>query len=400
MTMTRQAPAGADATRQTHYMQGIAVPASSVRPQEFFDKPRRHILLEKGVSFSGAKVAGTTPDKVTLHTPFLGGGFGRRGNPASDFVVEATHVAKAAGVPVKVVWTREDDTRGGYYRPSYLHKITVATDQSGNPTAWDHVVVGQSIMEGTPFAAFGIKNGVDETSVEGLAESPYLERVSAKRVSLHSPKNAVPVLWLRSVGNTHTAFAMESMIDELAWAAKKDPLAYRISLLSDKPRFANALKTAADKAGWGTPPPPGHARGMAVHQSFGSIIAEVAEVSIVDGKIRVNKVTAAVDCGTAVNPLGIEAQVQGSIAFGLTACLYGKLTLEGGHVMQSNFHDYPMLRIHEMPKIEVHVIESGEKMGGIGEPATAPIAPAVANAVFALTGKRLRTLPFDLAEAK
>ena len=350
-------------------------------------------------SAAAARVAGTTPDKVTLHTPFLGGGFGRRGNPASDFVAEATAVAKAAGVPVKTVWTREDDTHGGYYRPAFLHRIVVATDGKGNPSAWDHTVVGQSIMAGTPFESFGIHNGVDESSVEGLADSPYLERVTARRVSLHSPKNDVTVLWLRSVGNTHTAFAMESMIDELAHAAKQDPLAYRLALLSDKPRFAKALQLAAEKAGWGTPPPPNRGRGLAVHQSFGSIIAEVAEVSIENGKIRVHAVTAGVDCGLAVNPQGLEAQIQGSIAFGLTACLFGKLTLENGRVQQSNFHDYPMLRIHEMPKVEVHVIESGAAMGGIGEPATAPIAPAIANAVFALTGKRLRKLPFDLAEA-
>jgi len=352
-----------------------------------------------GDSLAAAKIIGTTPDKVTLHTPFLGGGFGRRGNPAADFVAEAAFVAKAAGVPVKVVWTREDDMHGGYYRPAYLHRVVVATDPKGNPTAWDHTVVGQSILAGTPFEAFGIKNGIDNSSIEGLGDSPYLEKVAAKRVSLHSPKNAVPVLWLRSVGNTHTAFAMESMIDELAHAAKQDPLAYRLALLSDKPRFAKALQLAADKAGWGSAPPPGHARGLAVHESFGSIIAQTAEVSIEHGKIRVHQVTAAVDCGTMVNPQGLEAQIQGAIVFGLTAALFGKLTLEGGRVQQSNFHDYPMLRIHEMPKIDVHVIESGAPMGGIGEPATAPIAPAVANAVFALTGKRLRTLPFDLAEA-
>ena len=350
-------------------------------------------------AMAAAKVAGTTTDKVTLHTPFLGGGFGRRGNPASDFVTEAVHVAKAAGVPVKVVWTREDDMHGGYYRPAYLHRIVVATDARGNPTAWDHTVVGQSIMAGTMFEAFGIKKGIDGSSIEGLADSPYLDKVGAKRVSLHSPKNAVTVLWLRSVGNTHTAFAMESMIDELAHAAKADPLAFRLKLLSDKPRFAKALALAADKAGWGTPPPTGRARGVAVHESFGSIIAEVAEVSVEHGRIRVHKVTAGVDCGTQVNPQGLEAQVQGSIAFGLTAALFGKLTLDGGRVQESNFHDYPMLRIHEMPVIEVHVIESGAPMGGIGEPATAPIAPAVANAVFALTGKRLRTLPFDLQAA-
>ena len=351
-----------------------------------------------GDAMAAAKIAGTTPDKVTVHTPFIGGGFGRRGNPAADFVAEATFVAKAAGVPVKTVWTREDDTHGGYYRPAYLHRVVVATDDKGRPTAWDHTVVGQSIMAGTPFEAFGIKNGVDNSSVEGLADSPYIEHVAARRVSLHSPKNAVPVLWLRSVGNTHTAFAMESMIDELAHAAKQDPLAYRLALLSDKPRFAKALQLAADKAGYGSPPPAGRARGLAVHESFGSIIAQVAEVSIEDGKIRVHKVDAAVDCGTAVNPQGLEAQIASAIAFGLTAALYGKLTLDGGRVEQSNFNDYPILRIHEMPKVAVHVIESGAPMGGIGEPATAPIAPAVANAVFALTGKRLRTLPFDLKE--
>jgi isoquinoline 1-oxidoreductase subunit beta len=364
-----------------------------------------HVELWCGTQFPGmdsaaaAHVIGTTPDKVTLHTPFLGGGFGRRGNPASDFVKEATEVAKAAGVPVKTVWTREDDTRGGYYRPAFVHRVVVATDKTGNPSAWDHTIVGQSIMAGTPFESFGIHNGVDESSVEGIAESPYLERVAARRVSLHSPKNDVTVLWLRSVGNTHTAFAMETMIDELAAKAKQDPLAYRLALLSDKPRFAKALQLAAEKAGWGAPPPPNHARGLAVHQSFGSIIAEVAEVSIEQGKIRVHSVTAGVDCGTVVNPQGLEAQIQGSIAFGLTACLMGKLTLENGRVQQGNFNDYPILRIHEMPKIDVHMIESGEKMGGIGEPATAPIAPAIGNAVFALTGKRLRKLPFDLSEA-
>ena len=348
---------------------------------------------------AAARIAGTTPDKVTLHTPFLGGGFGRRGNPASDFVSEAVEVAKASGLAVKVIWTREDDMHGGYYRPAYVHRVVVATDASGVPTAWDHTVVGQSIMAGTMFESFGITKGIDGSSIEGIDDSPYLDKLGVKRVSLHSPKNAITVLWLRSVGNTHTAFAMESMIDELAHAAKADPLAYRLELLGDKPRFAKALSLAATKAGWGTPPPPGRARGLAVHESFGTIIAEVAEVSIEDGHIRVHKVTASVDCGTQVNPQGLEAQIQGSIAFGLTAALFGKLTLEAGRVQQTNFHDYPILRIHEMPAIEVHVIESGAKMGGIGEPATAPIAPAVANAVFALTGKRLRTLPFDLEAA-
>ncbi len=344
-----------------------------------------------------AKILGIPPDHVTLHTTFLGGGFGRRANPAADFVSEAVIVAKAAGVPVKVIWTREDDMRGGFYRPAYVHRIQVGVDARGLPVAWDHVVVGQSILTGTPFEAFAVRNGVDGTSVEGLADSPYLEETPARRVSLHSPKTPITVLWWRSVGNTHTAFAMESMIDELAHAAKQDPLAYRLALLKGKPRHAAALKLAADKAGWGTPPPAGRARGLAVHESFGTIIAEVAEVSVEQGRIRVHAVTCAVDCGTAVNPLGLEAQVQGSVAFGLTAALHGKLTLKDGRVQESNFHDYPALRMYEMPRIDVHVIPSKAAMGGIGEPATAPIAPAVANAVFALTKQRLRTLPLRLA---
>jgi isoquinoline 1-oxidoreductase beta subunit len=346
-----------------------------------------------------AKLAGTSPDKVALHTMFLGGGFGRRANPASDFVGEAVLVAKAAKVPVKVVWTREDDLRGGYYRPSYVHRVRVGLDAKGAPAAWDHVVAGQSIMAGTPFEAFGVKDGIDGSSIEGIGDSPYLEDVAARRVSLHSPRTPVTVLWWRSVGNTHTAFAMESMIDEAAHAAGADPLAYRLELLKSKPRHLAALKLAAEKGGYGTPAPAGRARGLAVHESFGSIVAECAEVSVERGKIRVHAVTAAVDCGTAVNPLSVEAQVQGSICFGLSAALYGKLTLDGGAVQESNFHDYPVLRINEMPLVSVHIIHSGAKMGGIGEPATAPIAPAVANALFALTGQRLRSLPLALEHA-
>jgi isoquinoline 1-oxidoreductase beta subunit len=204
------------------------------------------------------------------------------------------------------------------------------------------------------------------------------------------------VLWWRSVGNTHTAFAMESMIDELAHAANKDPLEYRLALLKGSPRHAAALKTAAEKAGWGKPLPAGRARGLAVHESFGSIVAEVAEVSVDQGRIRVHAVTCAIDCGTAVNPLGVEAQMQGSIVYGLSAALHGKLTLKGGEVQESNFHDYPVLRMHEMPKVTVHIMPSTAKMGGVGEPATAPIAPAVANAVYVLTKQRLRSLPLRL----
>ncbi len=353
--------------------------------------------FQTGDQMAAAMIAGTTPDKVTIHTTFLGGGFGRRANPASDFVGEAVMVAKAAGVPVKTVWTREDDIRGGYYRPAYVHKVRVAVGADGKPAAWDHTVAGQSIVAGTFLEAMLVKNGVDGTSVEGLADSPYMAATPVHRVTLHSPRTPVTVLWWRSVGATHTAFAMECMIDELAHAAQADPLAYRLALLDKHPRFAKALALAAEKAGWSTPPPAGRARGLAVHESFGSIVAEVAEVSVDKERIVVHKVTAAVDCGTAVNPLGIEAQVQSAIAYGLTAALHGKLTLVNGRVQESNFHDYQPLRMFEMPHVEVHIIQSGERMGGIGEPATAPIAPAVANAVFALTKQRLRSLPLRLA---
>jgi isoquinoline 1-oxidoreductase subunit beta len=346
---------------------------------------------------AAAKVLGTTPDKVQIHTTFLGGGFGRRANPESDFVVEAVTVAKNAGVPVKVVWTREDDIRGGWYRPAFVHRVRVAVGADGSPAAWDHVLAGQSIIAGSVFDTGQLKNGIDPTSVEGLIDSPYLAAIQARRVSLHSPKAPVTVQWWRSVGVTHTAFALECMIDELAHAAGKDPLTYRLGLLASAPRHAGALRLAAEKAGWATPPPAGRARGLAVHECFGSIVAEVAEVSVEKGAIRVHKVTCAVDCGVAVNPLGIEAQMQSSIVYGLTAALHGKITIAGGKVVESNFHDYPALRMFEMPHIDVHIIASGAKMGGIGEPGTAPIAPAVANAVFALTRRRLRTLPLRLA---
>jgi isoquinoline 1-oxidoreductase beta subunit len=347
---------------------------------------------------AAAKVAGIPPQNVTIHTPFLGGGFGRRANPACDFVGEAVQVAKAAGVPVKVVWTREDDVRGGYYRPLFLHRIEVGVDQKGLPVAWRHVIVGQSIIAGTPFEPYLVKNGIDAVSVEGVVDSPYLEGLAACQVSLHSPKNEVPVLWWRSVGNTHTAFAMESMIDELAHAAKREPLEFRSALLRKKPRHLHALRVAAEKAGWGKKAPAGRARGLAVHESFGSIVAEVAEVSVEKGnRVRVHKVTCAVDCGPAVNPLGIEAQLQGAVAFGLGPVLRSELTLKQGRVQQSNFHDYEVARLDDMPEVSVHILPSKARMGGIGEPATAPVAPAVANAVFALTGKRLRSLPLRLA---
>jgi len=342
------------------------------------------------------QILGVKPEQVALHTTFLGGGFGRRANIASDFVVEAAHVAKNLDKPVKLVWTRDDDIRGGYYRPMAVHRIEGSVDAQGTVTAWRHRIVTPSIVAGSPFAGM-IQNGVDPTCVEGASDSPYVTAIANHRVDLHMADVGVPVLWWRSVGHSHTAFAVESFVDELAHAAKKDPLEFRRALLAKSPRFLHVLELAATKAGWGTPLPKGRARGLAVHESFGSIVSHVAEVSVDGGRIRVHKVTTAIDCGTCVNPLGVKAQMESGIAYGLSAALYGKLTMKEGRVLESNFHDYPILRLHEMPEVEVYIVESGEKMGGAGEPGTPPIAPAVANAVFAITGKRLRELPFRLS---
>jgi isoquinoline 1-oxidoreductase beta subunit len=340
-----------------------------------------------------AKTAGLKPEQVEIHTTLLGGGFGRRANPMSDFVVEAVQVAKAVGKPVKVVWTREDDMRGGYYRPMWLDQVDAAIGSDGKPVTWKHTIVGQSIVAGTPFENFLTKDGIDVTSVEGAATMPYA--IPNLEVGLHSPKNAVPVQWWRSVGHSHTAFVVETMMDELAHQAGQDAVQYRLTLLEKSPRHAGVLKLAAEKAGWGKPLPAGHAFGAAVHQSFDSYVAEIAEVSLEHGRIRVHRVVAAVDCGMVVNPDGVRQQIESAIVYGLSAALHGAITLENGRVVQSNFHDYAPLRFSEMPAIEVHIVPSEAAPTGIGEPGTPPIAPAVANALFALTGKRLRRMPFD-----
>jgi len=354
--------------------------------------------FQTGDQGAAATVLGLKPEQVKIHTTFLGGGFGRRANPAADFVVEAVHVAKAAGMPVKVVWTREDDMHGGYYRPMWLHRLSVGLDVNGLPIAWHQTIVGQSIIEGTPFAPMMIKDGVDGTSVEGAADSPYLKAIPNHWVGLHSPKPGIPVLWWRSVGHSHTAFVMESFVDELARAEQLDPLEYRRRLLKGHPRHLGVLNLAAEKAGWGTPLSEGRFRGIAVHESFGSFVAQVAEVSVENKQIHVHRVVCAVDCGICVNPAGVAAQMESGVVFGLSAALYGELRFKEGRVQQSNFHDYPLLRLHEMPRVETHMVPSAEKSGGVGETGTPPIAPAVANAVFAATGKRLRRLPLRLAE--
>lgn len=341
-----------------------------------------------------AKTAGLKPEQVEIHTTFLGGGFGRRANPRSDFVIEAVQAAMAVGQPVKVVWTREDDMRGGNYRPMWTDHIEAGIARNGKPLAWKHTLVGQSIIADTPFAAFLIQDGIDVTSVEGAATLPYM--IPNLQIELHSPKNEVPVQWWRSVGHSHTAFVVETMIDELAHLSGKDPVAYRLGILPADSRYRGVLKLAADKAGWGKKKlAAGHAYGVAVHKSFDSYVAEIAEVSLENGKIRVHRVVAAVDCGMVINPDGINQQIESAIVYGLSAALHGAITLENGRVMQSNFHDYAPLRFSEMPRVEVHIVASSEAPTGIGEPGVPPIAPAVANAVFKLTGKRLRRMPFD-----
>ncbi len=350
--------------------------------------------FQTGDQAAAAKITGLKPEQVQLHTTFLGGGFGRRGNPRNDFVAEAVHVAKAAGVPVKVVWTREDDMRGGYYRPMWVHRVEVGLGEDGKPAAWRQQIVGQSILEGSPFEAM-IKDGLDVTSVEGAADSPYIRGTPHHFVGLHSPKSPVPVLWWRSVGNTHTAFVMETMVDALAESAGRSPADYRRELLAKEPRHLGVLDLAIEKAG--AAPPAGQFRGVAAHESFGSYVAQVADVSVQKGRIRVHRVVCAIDCGICINPAGVRAQMESGIVFGLSAALYGELTLKDGRVQEGNFNDYPILRLNEMPKVEVHIVESGEKSGGVGEPGTPPIAPAVANAVYAATGRRLRQLPLRLA---
>ncbi|NDQ55538.1 MAG: xanthine dehydrogenase family protein molybdopterin-binding subunit [Acidipila sp.] len=348
---------------------------------------------------SAAKVAGLPPEKVQIHTTLLGGGFGRRANPASDFVVEAVQVAKVAKAPVKVVWTREDDLRGGWYRPMWHDRFEAGLDSSGNPVAWTHTIVGQSIMQGTLFEGMMIKDGVDGTSVEGAADLIY--GVPNLQVDLHSPKIGVPVQWWRSVGHSHTGFSVEAFLDEVAHAGGKDPYELRRALLASQPRMLAVLDLAAHKANWGATLAAGVGRGIAAHFSFDSYVAQVIEASVEKGGVaRVHRVVCAVDCGQTINPDTVIAQMEGGIIFGLTAALKNEITLKDGKVVQSNFHDYQMLRIYEAPKIEVYIVPSSANPTGVGEPGVPPVAPALVNALFAVTGKRIRRLPIrpsDLA---
>jgi isoquinoline 1-oxidoreductase subunit beta len=341
---------------------------------------------------AASQITGLKPDQIKLHTTLLGGGFGRRAVLDSHFVREAVQVSKAVNAPVKVVWTREDDIKGGYYRPRAHHKLSAGIDASGKPVFWQHNIVCQSFAVGTPFEAFMIRNGVDGTAVEGSVELPY--EVSNQHTVWNMAPGGVPTLWWRSVGSSHNAFVVESFIDELAKAAGKDPFEYRRILMDKHPREKKVLEMVADKAGWKKPLLPGRGRGIAVHESFGSVVAHVAEVSITKtNTLKVHKVVCVIDCGQTVNPDTIKAQMEGCIVFGLTAALYGEITFEKGRVQQHNFNDYRMVRMNEMPEVEVHIMDSHEKMGGVGEPGVPPVAPAVMNALFMLTGKRVRSLP-------
>jgi len=329
-----------------------------------------------------------------------GGGFGRRAIATSDYVVEACSVVKAAqaagiAAPIRTLWSREDDIKGGYYRPMHLHTAKIGFDAQGKVTAWDHAIVGQSILAGTPFEPMMVKGGIDATATEGMKE-PYDVPM---RLTVHHPKQNVPVLWWRSVGSTHTAFVMETLIDEIARATKQDPVAYRMKLIGDKhPRHRAALQLAVDKSGYGTKQlAAGRSWGVAVHESFNSVVAYVVEASVKDGAPVLHSVTAGVHCNFAVNPRSVEAQVQGAAVMGLSMCLPGAaITLKDGVVEQSNFSDFVVPRITDMPQMAVHIAPSAEPPTGIGEPGLPPLAPAFANAIARLTDKPLRELPFKM----
>jgi isoquinoline 1-oxidoreductase subunit beta len=345
---------------------------------------------------TGAKITGLKPEQVRVHTTYLGGGFGRRAE--QDFITEAVELSKAMGAPVQVTWSREDDMQHDFYRPAAAVKLTAGLDGSGAPVAWKNRVVGPSIM--SRFFPGSVKNGIDESSVEGLATLKY--EVPNFLVEYVMTEPGVPVGFWRSVGNSQNGYITECFVEELARAAGKDSFEFRRKLLANAPRHRGVLELAAGKAGWSKPLPAGRYRGIAVVESFGSFVAEVAEISLdhKGGTVKVHKVVAAVDCGRYVNPETIQAQIEGGIVYGLTAALKGEITIANGRVEQSNFNDYDMVRMNEAPVVEVHIVESKDGPGGIGEPGTPPIAPAVCNAIFAATGKPVRRLPIraeDLA---
>jgi isoquinoline 1-oxidoreductase beta subunit len=342
---------------------------------------------------NAARVLGLKPEQVKINTLYAGGSFGRRATPTSDYIVEGAEIVKATGgkAPVKLMWTREDDIKGGRYRPLYHHALAAALDDKGNITAWRHRIVGQSIMAGTMMESAMVKDGIDATSVEGAANLPYA--IPNLSVELHTTTTGVPVLWWRSVGSTHTAFATEAFLDEVAAASGRDPLQLRRQLLAKHPRHLGVLNLAAEKSGWSTKLPAGRARGIAVHESFHTFVAEVAELSVSGGGWKVERVVAAVDCGQPINPEIIRAQMESGIGYGLSVTLKPGISLKNGEVEQSNFNDYEVLRLPEMPRVEVYIVPSRVAPTGVGEPGVPPIAPAIANALLTAGGSAPRALP-------
>lgn len=339
-----------------------------------------------GVARAVQEVAGVPRDRVTVHVPFLGGGFGRRSQ--SDFVEEAVALSKKLGKTVKITWTREDDTRGGRYRPGGLARFAGAVDADGRPVAWSHRLAT---------APIGRSAGADGTAVSGAADLPY----AIPNVSVRYARPELPITtwYWRSVGHSQNGWMVEGFLDELLALGGQDPVEGRLALLGDRPRHRRVLEVAAERAGWGGAVPEGHALGVAVCEGYGSFVAEVADVSIDGGRPRVHRVVSAIDCGDVVNPDTVEAQVEGAIAYGLSAALHQRLTFRDGRTVESNFHDYPIVRMSEMPAVETHVVRSGEALGGVGEPGLPPIAPAVGGAVRALTGRPVRSLPIRLGDA-
>ncbi len=336
-----------------------------------------------------AGLTGLPPEKVQVHTTYLGGGFGRRFAP--DFVIASTLLSKAAGAPVKLVYTREDDMRAWFYRPASVTRFTAGLDAAGNPVSLTARVACPALMVAAGFVR-ELPKGIDEPAVEGIGDMLYA--FPNLRVEYVRTEPGVPSWFWRSVGHSQNVYFLEAFIDEVAAAAGKDPVEFRRSLLAKQPRLRGVLDLAADKAGWGSPLPKGMHRGVAITNCFGSFVAQVAEVSVdANGKPRVHRIVAAVDCGRTVNPDVIHRQVEGAVVYGLSAALHEKITFKDGRVEQSNFSDYPMLRMDEMPRVEVHIVPSTEAPGGIGEPGLPPATPAVINAMFAATGKPIRTLP-------
>jgi isoquinoline 1-oxidoreductase subunit beta len=345
---------------------------------------------------AAARAAGLPLDKVVVHNHLIGGGFGRRLDV--DGIVRAVQIAQHVEGPVKVVWTREEDIQHDMYRPYWFDRISAGLDDKGMPVAWRHRFAGSSVIArwAPPF----FKDGLDGDTTEGAIDLVYaLPNRHVEYVRVEPP--GIPTAFWRSVGPSHNVFVVESFIDELAAAAKQDAVAYRLALLDKAPRAKAVLALAAEKGGWGQPLPERAGRGVSLQHVFATYMAQVAEVEVSkDGTVRVRRVVCAVDCGTVVNPDTVQAQIQSAINFGITAALHGQITLKDGRVEQSNFHDYEMLRMDAAPAIEVHIVQNSEPPGGMGEAGTSAIVPAVANAIFAATGKRLRKVPIDATALK